>query len=72
MRQAHVGGKNFLPFRWRPVEVYDWLTGEAGFPWICVAVIGAPSFTFAEAARSKGLANWISAHTATLAEGFFA
>jgi transposase len=39
------------------------LTGEIREAWIFVAVLGASSFTYAEATWTQGLADWIGAHT---------
>ncbi len=64
MRQAHAGGeKLFVDYAGDRVEVFDRLTGEARSAWIFVAVMGASSFTYAEATWSQGLADWIGAHT---------
>jgi len=64
MRQAHAGGeKLFVDYAGDRVEVFDRLTGEARPAWIFVAVMGASSFTYAEATWSQGLADWIGAHT---------
>jgi transposase len=64
MRQAHVGGeKLFVDYAGDRVEVFDRLTGEARPAWIFVAVMGASSFTYAEATWTQGLADWIGAHT---------
>ena len=64
MRQAHTGGeKLFVDYAGDRVEVFDRLTGEARSAWIFVAVMGASSFTYAEATWSQGLADWIGAHT---------
>jgi transposase len=64
MRQSHAGGeKLFVDYAGDRVEVFDRLTGEARPAWIFVAVMGASSFTYAEATWSQGLADWIGAHT---------
>lgn len=64
MRQAHAGGeKLFVDYAGDRVEVFDRLTGEARPAWIFVAVVGASSFTYAEATWTQGLADWIGAHT---------
>jgi len=64
MRQAHVGGeKLFVDYAGDRVELFDRLTGEARPAWIFVAVMGASSFTYAEATWTQGLADWIGAHT---------
>ncbi|HUW80261.1 MAG TPA: IS21 family transposase [Acidocella sp.] len=64
MRQSHAGGeKLFVDYAGDRVEVFDRLTGEARPAWIFVAVMGASSFTYAEATWTQGLADWIGAHT---------
>ena len=65
MRQSHAGGeKLFVDYAGDRVEVFDRLTGETRLAWIFVAVMGASSFTYAEATWTQGLADWIGAHTA--------
>jgi transposase len=64
MRQSHAGGeKLFVDYAGDRVEVFDRLTGQARPAWIFVAVLGASSFTYAEATWTQGLADWIGAHT---------
>lgn len=64
MRQSHAGGeKLFVDYAGDRVEVFDRLTGQARPAWIFVAVMGASSFTYAEATWTQGLADWIGAHT---------
>ncbi len=64
MRQSHAGGeKLFVDYAGDRVEVFDRLTGETRPAWIFVAVMGASSFTYAEATWTQGLADWIGAHT---------
>jgi transposase len=63
MRQTHVAGeKLFVDFAGRTGEVVDGLTGEIIPVQIFVAVLGASSFTYAEAVRSQTLPDWIAAH----------
>jgi transposase len=68
MRQAHAGGeKLFVDYAGdRAPVVVDRLTGEVREAWIFVAVLGASSFTYAEATWTQGLADWIGAHTRAL------
>ena len=55
MRQSHAGGeKLFVDYAGDRVEVFDRLTGEARPAWIFVAVMGASSFTYAEATWTPG------------------
>jgi transposase len=65
MRQAHAGGdKLFVDYAGDTVPVViDRLTGEIREARIFVAVLGASSFTYAEASWTQGLADWIGAHT---------
>jgi transposase len=65
MRQAHAGGdKLFVDYAGDTVPVViDRLTGEIREAQIFVAVLGASSFTYAEASWTQGLADWIGAHT---------
>lgn len=69
MRQAHAGGeKLFVDYAGDPVPVVvDRLTGETRPAWIFVAVLGASSFTYAEATWTQGLGDWIGAHTGAFA-----
>ena len=68
MRQAHAGGeKLFVDYAGDTAPVViDRLTGEIREAWIFVAVLGASSFTYAEATWTQGLADWIGAHTRAL------
>jgi transposase len=68
MRQAHVGGeKLFVDYAGDKVPVVvDRLTGEIRMAEIFVAVLGASSFTYAQASWTQGLADWLSAHIGAL------
>jgi transposase len=68
MRQAHVGGeKLFVDYAGDKVPVVvDRLTGEIRMAEIFVAVLGASSFTYAQATWTQGLADWLSAHIGAL------
>src|SRR5262249_62253718 len=62
MRQTHLAGeKLFVDFAGRTGEVVDGLTGEIIPVQIFVAVLGASSFTYAEAVWSQKLPDWIAA-----------
>ena len=65
MRQSHAGGdKLFVDYAGDTVPVIiDRLTGEIRPAQIFVAVLGASSFTYAEATWTQALADWIGAHT---------
>jgi len=69
MRQTHLGGdKLFVDYAGDTVPVViDRLTGETRDAQIFVAVLGASSFTYAEATWTQTLADWIGAHTRALA-----
>jgi transposase len=68
MRQVHLAGeKLFVDFAGRTAEVIDGLSGEIIPVQILVAVMGASSFTYAEAVRSQKLPDWIAAHVRALA-----
>jgi transposase len=69
MRQGHAGGeKLFVDYAGDTVPVVvDRLTGEIRPAWIFVAVLGASSFTYAEATWTQGLGDWIGAHTGAFA-----
>lgn len=64
MRQTHVAGERlFVDYAGDGVPVVvDRLTGEIRKAQIFVAVLGASSFTFARAAWTQTLVDWIDAH----------
>jgi transposase len=69
MRQTHLGGdKLFVDYAGDTVAVViDRLRGETRAAQIFVAVLGASSFTYAEASWTQTLPDWIGAHTRALA-----
>ena len=68
MRQIHLAGdKLFVDFAGRTGEVIDAGTGEIIPVQIFVAVLGASSFTYAEAVWSQKLPDWIAAHVRAFA-----
>jgi len=69
MRQSHAGGeKLFVDYAGDTVPVIvDRLTGAVRPAQIFVAVLGASSFSYAEAAWTQTLPDWIAAHTRALA-----
>jgi transposase len=70
LRQVHVAGeKLFVDFAGHTMEVIDGATGEVRKAEIFVAVLGASSYTYAEATWSQMLPDWITAHVNAL--GFF-
>lgn len=68
MRQSHAGGeKLFVDYAGDTVPVIvDRLTGEIRPAQIFVAVLGASSFSYAQATWTQGLGDWIAAHVAAL------
>jgi transposase len=63
MRQVHLADeKLYVDFAGRTAEVIDGLSGEIIPVQIFVAVLGASSFTYAEAVWSQKLPDWIAAH----------
>jgi transposase len=68
LRQIHVAGERmFVDFAGHIMEVFDGATGEARRVEIFVAVLGASSYTYAEATWSQALPDWIGAHVNALA-----
>ncbi len=64
MRQQHrVGEKTFIDFSGKRPRIVDRRTGEERPVELFVAVLGASSYTYAEATSSQKLEEWISAHT---------
>lgn len=64
MRQSHAAGdKLFVDYAGDGVPVViERLTGERRAARIFVEVLGASSFTYAQATWTQGLADWISGH----------
>jgi transposase len=68
LRQVHTAGeKVFVDFAGHAMEVIDGATGEVRRAEVFVAVLGASSYTYAEAVWSQSLPDWIAAHVAMLA-----
>ena len=64
MRQVHrAGEKAFLDFSGKRPTLIDGRTGEARRVELFVAVLGASSFTYAEATATQQLPDWVGAHT---------
>jgi transposase len=57
-----AGEKTFVDWAGDTVPVYNRETGEATSASIFVAVLGASTYTFAQAAPCQDLANWIDCH----------
>lgn len=63
MRQTHrAGEKLFVDYAGQTVGVIDRATGEVRAAQIFVAVLGASSYTYAEATWTQTLPDWIGAH----------
>lgn len=63
MRQAHrAGEKLFVDFAGQTLPIVDPDTGEVWPAQLFVAVLGASSYTYAEALASQALPHWIGAH----------
>ena len=68
LRQVHTAGERvFVDFAGHTMEVIDGTTGEIRRAEIFVAVLGASSYTYAEAVWTQSLPDWIAAHVAMLA-----
>lgn len=68
LRQEYRGGeKLFIDYAGDKIPIYDPSTGELDFQAsLFVAVLGASSYTFAEATRSQDLTCWIGSHIRAL------
>ena len=63
LRQEHrAGEKLFVDYAGKTISVQDPRTGERREAQLFVAVVGASSYTFAEATWTQGLADWIGSH----------
>ena len=63
MRQNHVAGdKVFVDYSGKKINIADPRTGEIREAEIFVAVLGASSYTYAEATWSQTLSDWIGSH----------
>ena len=66
LRHDHKAGeKTFVDWAGDTVPIHDRQTGETTAASIFVAVLGASTYTFARAALSQDLANWIDCHVRT-------
>ena len=64
MRQVHrAGEKTFVDFSGKRPTLVDRRTGERRRVELFVAVLGASSFTYAEATTTQQLTDWVGAHT---------
>lgn len=63
LRQEHrAGEKMFVDWAGDTIPIYDRETGEVQPASLFVAALGASSYTFARAAASQDLPNWIECH----------
>jgi transposase len=68
MRQTHPAGERlFVDYAGQTVELVDGCTGELHQAQVFVAVLGASSYTYAEATLTQTLPDWIGAHARALA-----
>ena len=63
MRQTHTAGERmFVDYAGQTIEFTDGLTGEVVTCQLFVAVLGASSYTYAEATLTQSLPDWCSSH----------
>ncbi len=63
MRQTHLAGdKMFVDYAGQTIEIVDGLTGEVHDAQLFVAVLGASSYTYAEATLTQSLPDWTGSH----------
>jgi transposase len=63
MRQHHVAGdKVFVDYSGKKISIVDPTTGEVRDAEIFIAVLGASSYTYAEATWTQTLPDWIGTH----------
>jgi transposase len=63
MRQVHrAGDKLFIDYSGQTMPIIDPATGEIHHAQIFVAVLGASSYTYAEASLTQQLPDWIASH----------
>jgi transposase len=68
MRQNHPAGERlFVDYAGQTVELIDSATGEVRRAQVFVAVLGASSYSYAEATWTQTLPDWIGAHVRALA-----
>lgn len=63
-QEHHAGEKMFVDWAGATIPVHDARTGENTAASLFVAVLGASSYTFAKAALSQDLGNWVACHVA--------
>jgi len=68
LRQVHLAGdKLFIDYCGPTVPIVDRHTGEVRAAQVFVAVLGASSYTYAEATYTQSLPDWIASHQRALA-----
>ena len=68
MRQTHIAGeKLFVDYAGTTIDIFDAETGEVHACQLFVAALGTSSYTYAEATRTQGLADWIASHARAFA-----
>jgi len=68
MRQTHIAGeKMFVDYAGTKLQVVNSTTGEVITAELFVAVLGASSYTFAEATWTQSLSDWIGSHNRAFA-----
>ena len=68
MRQSHPAGERmFVDYAGQTVDLCDGRSGEIRAAQIFVAVMGASSYTYAEASWTQTLPDWIGSHVRALA-----
>jgi hypothetical protein len=68
MRQAHPAGERlFVDYAGQTVELFDGRTGEVRAAQVFVAVMGASSYTYAEASWTQTLPDWIGSPVRAIA-----
>jgi transposase len=69
LRQNHIpGDKMFVDYAGHTVPIIDRSTGEERQAQVFVAVLGASSYTFAEATWTQALPDWLGSHVRALEE----
>lgn len=67
MRQLHLAGeKLFIDYCGPTVEIIDRHSGEVRNAQVFVSVLGASSYTYAEATYTQSLPDWIGSHQRAL------
>jgi hypothetical protein len=70
MRQVHPAGERlFVDYAGQTVDLIDGRTGEVRSVQVFVAVLGASSYTYAEATFTQTLPDWIGAHAGGYRKG---